>query len=282
MPGQGVSIGSVVSCRDVAALRLAMRFWLVDAFTDSAFAGNSAGVVLLDAPADDAWMQAVAAEFKHSDTAFVHGDRLRWFTPAKEVDLCGHATLAAAHVLGGEHVFRTRSGPLVCRAENGWVHMDFPADPPEPATVPVERALPGVAVEFVGRGVSDVIVAVADAAEVRAVQPDLAVVSTWDARGLVVTAPGDRPGIDMVSRAFYPAFGLPEDPVTGSAHCTLAPYWAARLGRNELVGEQASERGGIVRMHLRGDRVDLAGQAVIVASGELTAVTTRGRNPMIG
>ncbi|MEU7633134.1 PhzF family phenazine biosynthesis protein [Nocardia sp. NPDC049220] len=252
-----------------------MRFWLVDSFTDTPFAGNPAGVVLLNTPADDTWMQAVASEFKHSETAFVHGDRLRWFTPAREVDLCGHATLAAAHVLGGDHVFRTRSGPLTCRADNGWVHMDFPADPPEPSTVDVAQALPGVTVEFVGRGVSDVIVAVNDAAEARAVQPDLSIVSNWDARGLIITAPGDRPGIDMVSRTFYPAYGVPEDPVTGSAHCTLAPYWADRLGRPELVGEQASQRSGIVRMHLRGDRVGLAGQAVTVASGELAAEPAR-------
>ncbi|MVU82076.1 oxidoreductase [Nocardia sp. ET3-3] len=246
-----------------------MRYWLVDSFTDTPFTGNPAGVVLLDAPADETWMQAVAAEFKHSETAFVHGDRLRWFTPAAEVDLCGHATLAAAHVLGGDHVFQTRSGALTCRVDDGWIHMDFPADPPQPCTLEVEKALPGVTVQFVGRGVSDVMVRVGSAAEVRAVQPDLALISEWDARGVIVTAPGDKPGIDMVSRAFYPAVGVPEDPVTGSAHCTLAPYWAAHLDRTELVGEQASRRGGIVRMRHRGDRVGLAGRAVTVASGEL-------------
>jgi predicted PhzF superfamily epimerase YddE/YHI9 len=247
-----------------------MRFFLVDAFTSSAFAGNTAAVVLLDAPADPVWMQSVAAEFKHSETAFVvtggeGPSPLRWFTPAAEVDLCGHATLATAHVLGGDQVFSTRSGELACRAEDGWAAMDFPADVPE-----ASGDDPGISdAVFVGRGVTDILVVLGDAASVRGFEPDLPTLAKLDARCVIVTAPGDVDGVDFVSRVFGPAVGVDEDPVTGSAHCTLAPYWAARLGRHELVGEQASERGGLVRMILNGDRVRLSGQAVTIASGEL-------------
>jgi predicted PhzF superfamily epimerase YddE/YHI9 len=250
-----------------------MRLYIVDAFTGTAFTGNPAGVVLLDEPAEPGWMQSVAAELKHAETAFVVlGENplsLRWFTPAVEVDLCGHATLATGHVLGGEQVFATRSGELRTSADGDWVRMDFPADPPVPAPDEVATAFPGVTVEEVLRGKWDILVRATDAAEVRALKPDLDVIEGWDARCVVVTAPGDKPGIDFVSRVFGPAVGIPEDPVTGSAHCTLAPYWSARLGREELVGEQASERGGIVRVQLNGDRVTLAGQAVTVARGEL-------------
>ncbi|NIH78315.1 PhzF family phenazine biosynthesis protein [Amycolatopsis viridis] len=251
-----------------------MRISIVDAFTSTPFAGNPAGVVLLDAPAETAWMQSVAAELRHSETAFVEvsGDgpkRLRWFTPTVEVDLCGHATLATGHVLGGEQVFTTRSGELRTRADGGWVSMDFPHDPPRPAADDVLGALPGVTVTSVARGKWDILVEVADAAEVRGLKPDLDVVAGWDARCVIVTAPGDRDDVDFVSRVFGPAVGVPEDPVTGSAHCLLAPHWAGKLGRDELVGEQASERGGIVRVRLDGDRVTLSGQAVTVLSGEL-------------
>ena len=250
-----------------------MRLAVVDAFTDTAFAGNPAGVVLLDRPADPGWMQSVAAELRHSETAFVEvGDgpkTLRWFTPAVEVDLCGHATLATGHVLGGEQVFRTRSGELRTSAADGWVRMDFPADPPAASADEVAHALPGVAVREVLRGKWDLLVLAGDAAEVRAMQPDLDVVAGWRARCVVVTAPGDKPGVDFVSRVFGPAVGVPEDPVTGSAHCMLGPFWARRLGRDDLVGEQASARGGIVRVQSGPERVTLAGQAVTVLSGEL-------------
>ncbi|MDQ0378927.1 PhzF family phenazine biosynthesis protein [Amycolatopsis thermophila] len=251
-----------------------MRLSIVDAFTGTPFAGNPAGVVLLDEPAETAWMQSVAAELRHSETAFVEvsGDgpkSLRWFTPAVEVDLCGHATLATGHVLGGEQVFTTRSGELRTRAEDGWVSMDFPSDPPRSADDDVLDALAGVTIEGVARGRWDILVEVAHATQVRELKPDLDVIAGWDARCLVVTAPGDHDEADFVSRVFGPAVGVPEDPVTGSAHCLLAPYWADRLGRTELVGEQASERGGIVRVLLNGDRVTLSGQAVTVVSGEL-------------
>jgi len=253
-----------------------VRIHVVDSFTDRAFAGNPAGVVLLDEPADEHWMQAVAAEMKHAETAFVRlaGEGplpLRWFTPVTEVDLCGHATLAAAHVLGGDRRFATRSGVLTCTAADGWVEMDFPADPPRPVeiTTPLRAGLPGVTVRAVARGVSDVLVEAATAAEVRALRPDHAALSEVPGRGVIVTAPGDRPGLDVVSRCFYPSYGVPEDPVTGSAHCTLASWWAPRLGRAELLAEQASPRGGHVRVVLAGDRVRLAGQAVTVLEGEL-------------
>ncbi|GAB2957023.1 PhzF family phenazine biosynthesis protein [Amycolatopsis acidiphila] len=251
-----------------------MRLYIVDAFADTAFAGNPAGVVLLDEPADPAWMQSVAAELKHAETAFVEvggagAKSLRWFTPTVEVDLCGHATLATGHVLGGSQVFTTRSGELRTRAEDGWVRMDFPADPPHAAADEVAPALPGVTVREVLRGKWDILVRAADAAEVRGLSPDLDGLAGLDARCVVVTAPGDKPGIDFVSRVFGPAVGVPEDPVTGSAHCTLSPYWSAELGRDELVGEQASPRGGIVRVALHGERVVLAGQAVTTVRGEL-------------
>jgi predicted PhzF superfamily epimerase YddE/YHI9 len=251
-----------------------MRMYIVDAFARSAFAGNPAGVVLLDSPADPTWMQAVAAELKHSETAFVEtgGDGplpLRWFTPATEVDLCGHATLATAHVLGGDQAFTTRSGELHCQAEDGWVSMDFPADPHTETSDDVSAALPGVNVEFVARSAQNLLAVLSDAGDVRSLAPDpAAIAATWTGR-LIVTAPGDVAGVDFVSRFFAPGVGVDEDPVTGSAHCTLAPYWATRLGRTRLVGEQASERGGIVRMNVEGDRVRLAGQAVTIASGEL-------------
>ncbi|MBB5853231.1 PhzF family phenazine biosynthesis protein [Amycolatopsis umgeniensis] len=251
-----------------------MRLYIVDAFTSEAFAGNSAGVVLLDSPGDAGWMQSVAAELKHAETAFVEvgGDgpkSLRWFTPEAEVDLCGHATLATTHVLGGEQTFTTRSGELRCRAEDGWVSMDFPSDPPRESDDDLSAILPGVAFSYVARSHQNLFAVAEKASVVRSLEPDLvALRARWTGR-LIVTAPGDAGGVDFVSRFFAPGVGVDEDPVTGSAHCALAPYWAARLGKDELVGEQASARGGIVRMSLEGDRVLLSGQAVTVASGEL-------------
>ncbi|MEO6085635.1 MAG: PhzF family phenazine biosynthesis protein [Umezawaea sp.] len=255
-----------------------MEIFVVDAFTDRPFSGNPAGVVLLPEPAEPAWMQSVAAEMKHAETAFVvvGGDEplpLRWFTPTTEVDLCGHATLATAHVLGGSVVFSTRSGFLTCEARpDGWVEMDFPADRPVPvgATPLLRASLPGTTVVAVAQGGTDLLVEVASAAEVRALRPDLVLLDDVPGRGVIVTARGDLPGVDVVSRCFYPSFGVPEDPVTGSAHCTLAAWWAPRLGRVSLLGEQASPRGGRVQMTLRDDRVRLAGQGVTVLRGELT------------
>jgi predicted PhzF superfamily epimerase YddE/YHI9 len=250
---------------------------VVDAFTAEPFKGNPAAVAVIDAFGDDALMQAVAREMNLSETAFVvprgNGDYdLRWFTPTTEMDLCGHATLAAAHVLGGTARFHTRSGALTCgRTDGGWIEMDFPADPPTEAAVPASLDLPGVRWYGVGRW--DSLVELDHPALVRAFEPDLAAIAAIGTRCLIVTAVGDREGVDCVSRVFAPNAGIPEDPVTGSAHCTLAVYWANRLGRQELVGEQASARGGTVGMRLCGDRVRISGQAVTAARTQLLAWT---------
>ncbi len=250
-------------------LGMTLELTVVDSFTDRPFAGNPAAIAIVDSFPDDDFMQRVAAEMNLSETAFVvpraDGDYdLRWFTPAAEVDLCGHATLAAAHLLGGAGRFHTRSGALECmRSGDGWIEMDFPADAPVAIDPPAGFVIEGASA--FARGARDLIVELVDAALVRNLVPDLRAIADLDARGLIVTAAGDRTGIDCVSRFFAPNAGIPEDPVTGSAHCTLACVWAERLGRDELVGEQASPRGGIVRMHRRGDRVMLGGQAVTVS-----------------
>lgn len=257
---------------------------LIDAFADGAFTGNPAGVTLLEGtPPPDAWCQAVAMEMNQAETAFItrrpDGFGLRWFTPLAEVELCGHATLAAAHFLWDTGVlpddatahFYTLSGILTAaRGSDGWITLDFPAilSTPEeaPATVPAAIGAPCRAVL---RGAYDLLCIMDDAARVRALRPDFGAIAQWDVRGVIATAPGDRPGVDFVSRCFFPALGVPEDPVTGSAHCALAPYWAAALGRDTLVGEQASRRGGQVRCSVAGDRVHLAGRAVTTLRGEL-------------
>jgi predicted PhzF superfamily epimerase YddE/YHI9 len=244
---------------------------VVDAFTSEPFSGNPAAVTFLNRFPPDDWMAKVAREMNLSETAFVvprpDGDHdLRWFTPAAEVDLCGHATLASAHVLGGSARFHTRSGPLECRpGESGRIEMDFPADPPEPAPVEAALDLPGAEVLAWARGRFDILIEVADAGWLRAYQPDVAAIAGLGSRGLILTAAGDQEGIDFVSRFFGPAVGVVEDPVTGSAHCTLAVYWAARTGRSAMTGYQASARGGTVNVRLAGDRVVLGGSAVTVS-----------------
>jgi PhzF family phenazine biosynthesis protein len=253
--------------------------YVVDSFTETAFRGNPAAVVLMNSPADTTWMRAVAAEMKHSETAFVvvgpDDDKpkpLRWFTPTSEVDLCGHATLASAHVLGGNQRFETRSGVLTCTTTpDSQIEMEFPADQPAPAEQPPElaTALPGITIEHIARGKFDVLVQASSETEVRALEPDLPALEQIAARGVIVTARGDRDGIDFVSRFFAPRAGIPEDPVTGSAHCLLAPWWSAALGRTDLLGKQLSERGGAVRAVLRGDSVALRGRAVTVLKGTL-------------
>ncbi|HET7462436.1 MAG TPA: PhzF family phenazine biosynthesis protein [Longimicrobium sp.] len=254
----------------------------VDAFAERPFTGNPAAVCVMPGPRDEAWMQSVAMEMNLSETAFLHpeedGWRLRWFTPAVEVALCGHATLASAHVLwehavlhpDGEARFHTKSGLLTCRREDGLVWMDFPAKP-ESASDPIDglaEAL-GVTPVYVGRSQFDVLVEVASEAEVRALEPDLGALRRVQARGVIVTARGEGGEYDFVSRFFAPAVGVDEDPVTGSAHCVLAPYWARKLGRDALTGYQASRRGGTVRVRSAGDRVHLGGRAVTVLRGEL-------------
>jgi predicted PhzF superfamily epimerase YddE/YHI9 len=258
-----------------------MRLWQVDAFTAEPFAGNPAAVCLLDRPRDDRFLQQVAAEMNLSETAFLlpEGDayRLRWFTPEAEVDLCGHATLASAHVLftmrggpGGELAFLTRSGRLAAARRGQLVELDFPALPPK-KEAPPPGLLDALGVKTVSahRSRFDRLLDVQSEKAVRAVAPDFRALGEVDTRGVIVTARGDRH--DFVSRFFAPAVGIDEDPVTGSAHCVLAPFWAARLGKREMTGFQASRRGGEVRVRLDGDRVFLGGRAVTVLEGELDA-----------
>jgi PhzF family phenazine biosynthesis protein len=269
-----------------------MRIRIVDAFTDRPFAGNPAGVLLLDAFPDDDWLQKVALEVNHAETAFAHrlpegGEAdwaLRWFTPATEVAMCGHATLATAHVLrttgahDGPVRFATRSGVLIATpGEAGSITLDFPTAPLTPVDVPegVDEALgaePRAACDT-GPNVGDLLVEVADEKTVRALTPDLKALATYSERGIIATARAEDParGYDFVSRCFFPNVGIDEDPVTGSAHTALAPYWSERLGRPDLTGLQASPRSGRVRTRLRGDRTLLSGRAVTVIDGELLA-----------
>jgi PhzF family phenazine biosynthesis protein len=254
----------------------------VDAFTDKRFAGNPAAVCLLEQPASEDWMQAVGAEMNLSETAFLvprdEGFDLRWFTPALEVALCGHATLASAHILWetgrlAAHEtarFHTKSGLLSARRDGSWIELDFPAVSCEPIDAPAGllEAL-GVQAAAVFRGGEDYIVELASEAEVRAVRPDMARLGAIPCRGICVSAAASTPGCDFVSRFFAPAAGIPEDPVTGSAHCALTPLWAARLDKTELAAYQASARGGVLRLRLAAGRVLASGQAVTVLKGEL-------------
>jgi PhzF family phenazine biosynthesis protein len=269
-----------------------MRIRIVDAFTDRPFAGNPAGVLLLDAFPDDDRLQKVALEVNHAETAFAHplpagGEAdwaLRWFTPATEVAMCGHATLATAHVLHttGAHEgpvrFATRSGVLISTPhEDGSITLDFPTAPLTPVEVPAGvaealGAMPRAALDT-GPDVGDLLVEVADEKTVRGLVPDLKALAAHSRRGIIATARAEDParGYDYVSRCFFPNVGIDEDPVTGSAHTALAPYWAERLGRPVLTGLQASPRSGRVRTELRGDRTLLSGHAVTVIEGELLA-----------
>jgi len=255
----------------------------VDAFAGRPFEGNPAGVCLLEAPADERWMAAVAREMNLSETAFVGpeeaGWSLRWFTPATEVDLCGHATLAAAHVMWEERLagagepirFHTRGGILTATRHDPWIELDFPAAPPRPAEPPSDlvEAIGG-SCSYVGRSaLGDHLLLLDTDASVRALKPDLRRLADLPGRGTIVTAPADDEGFDFVSRFFAPGVGVDEDPVTGSAHCTLGPYWSERLGRGDLVGYQASRRGGTVRVRTEGERVVLGGRAVTVLRGEI-------------
>jgi predicted PhzF superfamily epimerase YddE/YHI9 len=246
---------------------MALQLTVVDAFTDRPFSGNPAAVAIVDEFPDEALMQAVAAEMRLPETAFVvdRGEGafdLRWFSPNVEVDLCGHATLATTHVLGRPARFQTRSGELVCSISD-LIEMDFPSDPPEETALPAATGLDGV--KWFGRGRFDGLAELGSAAAVRSMVPDLPAIERLGGRALIVTATGDGPGIDCVSRVFAPAIGISEDPVTGSAHCTLASFWGDRLGQNVLTGEQASSRGGVVQMRRSGTRVVLGGRAVTIS-----------------
>jgi PhzF family phenazine biosynthesis protein len=257
-----------------------VRIVQVDAFTATPFAGNPAAVCVLSAAADEAWMRHVAREMNLSETAFLHpengGYRLRWLTPAVEVDLCGHATLASAHVLwedghipaDAEARFHTRSGLLTCRRNGGWIEMNFPAKLGEAAEAPpqLKEAL-GAELLYVGRNQFDYLVEVADEATLRSLNPNHYLLRQLPVRGVIVTSRGSE--YDFVSRFFAPGSGIDEDPVTGSAHSALAPFWSKRLGKTEMIGFQASARGGVVKVRLEGDRVYMSGQAVTVLRGDL-------------
>jgi len=255
----------------------------VNAFTtDNAFSGNPAAIILLERPHDATWMQAVAAEMNLSETAFVRpcadGFELRWFTPTIEVDLCGHATLAAAHVLWEQDVlapgttarFQTKRGCLQATAIAGWIELDFPEEPVTRVAAPegLLSAL-GIAEASIYRNRLDYLIPVSTAAEVWDLAPDFSALKTVDMRGVMVTATTDDPVFDFVSRLFAPAAGIDEDPVTGSAHCALYPFWCERLHKAEMMAYQASRRGGVVKLRGQGGRVMLTGRAVTVVSGEL-------------
>jgi len=255
---------------------------VVDAFADKPFVGNPAAVVFLDGPRDDAWRQNVAAEFNLSETAFVEAEngsyRLRWFTPVVEVSLCGHATLAAAHALWetgrlpptSTAVFETKSGQLSARRDGEWIILDLPALPVRPAKPP-----PGLLATLTDFPLAfcendDIYLLEMDSEEtVRRAAPNLAAWSALTKKGLVLTAAGRRATHDFVSRCFFPAGGIPEDPVTGSAHCALGPYWSERLKKPVFTAFQASKRGGFLLIRPKGERVEVGGRAVTAWSGSL-------------
>ena len=259
-------------------------FTQVDAFTHTPFGGNPAAVCILTEPGNAHWMQQVASEMNLAETAFLHrqedGFELRWFTPLVEVDLCGHATLASAHVLWEEgHLqpgeparFYTRSGLLTAEQRGAWITLDFPATPATPASTPAElvQAL-GVEVTFVGRNQFDYLVEVDSEETLRALKPDLNLLGHVPVRGVMVTSQSSSTDYDFVSRFFAPRAGIPEDPATGSAHCTLAPFWGERLNKSELVAYQASHRGGVFRLQVSSERIAISGQAVTVLRGEVLA-----------
>lgn len=259
-----------------------LKLFTVDAFTDKPFAGNPAAVCVMDEPLDEATMRLVAREMNLSETAFLErqGDvfRLRWFTPNVEVDLCGHATLASAHVLWEKGyidpnqpiAFATRSGRLSAVSSGHMIELNFPAVVAAPTEVPagLESAL-GEKILWCGLNSMDYLVEIQDETRLRNLKPDLMMIANLPVRGVIVTCQSSSSGFDFISRFFAPAAGVPEDPVTGSAHCALAPYWRSKLGKDELRAYQASERGGIVAASVQGDRVLLRGQSVTMASIEL-------------
>jgi len=258
-----------------------LRIYTIDAFTGEPFRGNPAAVCILDKVRTAEWMQRVAAEMNLSETAFLlrrdDGFALRWFTPKVEVDLCGHATIASAHALWLEGepsavlLFHTKSGMLSAARDGEWINLDFPAKREERADPPPEL-LSSLGVKdplYVGRNEFDYIVEVDSEETVRALSPDHAALRHIPVRGVIVTSRPSNGEYDFVSRFFAPGSGIDEDPVTGSAHCCLGPYWSSRLGKNELLAYQASERGGVVRVRIEGDRVMLGGRAYTILRGEL-------------
>jgi PhzF family phenazine biosynthesis protein len=263
---------------------MGQRITIVDAFTHVAFAGNPAAVCVLTEPTTEAWMQSVAREMKHSETAFCIPQKdgsfgLRWFTPEGEVRLCGHATLAAAHVLWEEGWlehrktarFSTLSGELTAAPSGRVIELDFPSRPPSEVEAPAGLldAL-DVAPSWIGRDVEDYVVLLADEAAVKACNPDFGPLRAIETRGVIITAPATQDNVDFVSRFFAPRFGIDEDPVTGSAHCCLTPLWASRLDKSVLTAHQLSARGGELEVELCGDRVKLRGTCVTTLRGNLT------------
>jgi PhzF family phenazine biosynthesis protein len=262
---------------------MAIRVVQVDAFTNRPFSGNPAAVCVLPEAKPDQWLRDIAREMNLSETAFLtprNGEyNLRWLTPAVEVDLCGHATVASAHVLwedghlpeGRQARFQTRSGLLTADRRGEWIELNFPAKIAEAAEAPAEL-LPGLGIErarFVGKNAFDYLVEVESDEMVRGLSPDHSALRKLPVRGVIVTAQSAAPEFDFVSRFFAPGSGVDEDPVTGSAHTALGPYWAKQLGKTEFTAFQASARGGVVRVTIAGDRVLLGGQAVTVMTGEL-------------
>jgi len=260
---------------------MGLTIYQVDAFTNEAFKGNPAAVCIMSAPASEEWMQKVAEEMNLSETAFLYQVEegyynLRWFTPCAEVDLCGHATLSAAHILyeigqlkpEQKAHFHTKSGLLTAQLKNDWIELNFPATLEEEIAPPEEllSAL-GVKVRYVGKNLFDYLVEVELEEVVKGIQPDFAALAKLPVRGVIVTSKAKD--YDFVSRFFAPAIGISEDPVTGSAHCCLAPFWKERMGKIEFTAYQASKRGGIVKARVEGDRVYLAGQAKTVLRAEL-------------
>jgi PhzF family phenazine biosynthesis protein len=267
---------------------MAQRITQVDAFTDRRFSGNPAAVCVLPEPRDSHWMQDVAAEMNLSETAFAtrldgpNRFNLRWFTPNTEVDLCGHATLATAHVLWEEsHIppdqvplFETRSGPLSARRGPHGIELDFPREAVQAEVTAADelatlRAAIPAPIRFVGRNRFDILAELDDEASLVSLRPDIRKLDALECRGVIVTSLSSDPAFDFASRFFAPRVGVVEDPVCGSAHCCLGPYWGERLGKTELIGHQRSCRGGVVRVRMDGGRVDLIGRAVTVLRGEL-------------
>lgn len=259
-----------------------MKIFIVDAFTDKSFGGNPAAVCLLAQPRSDNWMQQVAQEMNLSETAFVYrvqdGYNLRWFTPTTEVDLCGHATLATAFVLWEVNYltrnetarFHTKSGLLTASLKENWIELDFPAEPAYEVTTPQElvQAL-DIKPLYTGKNRFDYIVEVESEQILRNIQPDFTLLAKLPVRGVIVTSQSNQNTFDFVSRFFGPAAGVNEDPVTGSAHCCLGPYWQKKLNKDTFTAYQASSRGGILKLQVMEERVKLIGQAVIILRGEL-------------
>ncbi len=254
----------------------------VDAFTDRPFSGNPAGVCILEEMRDGRWMQNIAREMNLSETAFLvkaaAGYDLRWFTPETEVELCGHATLASAHVLweenhlaaGEDARFHTKSGLLTAKQKDGWIEMDFPAEPERAAVPPPELAAAlDIVPVYAGKNRFDYLVEIESENVLRRLKPDFSLLGTVPTRGVIVTARSLSGRYDVISRFFAPAVGINEDPVTGSAHCCLGPYWQKRLKRYQFYAYQASARGGEVHVRVAGDRVMLSGKAVTVLRGEI-------------